>query len=72
MSLFEERYEKLRIGNDDCDQFVHEALETLTPQQREILNREFEICEALDKKYGWQNVTDEMREEAIANDGAGL
>lgn len=60
------------IGNDDCEQFVYKTLETLTPEQRETLDRELEICEVLDKKYGWQNVTDEMRAEAIANGGANL
>lgn len=70
--MLSERHEALSLGEDDTDPALMKALATLTPEQRETLDWELEICDALDKKYGWRNVTDEMREEAIANDGAGL
>lgn len=69
MNLVENRFDKIRIGNDDQLAFYIDAVNTLTKDQKEIFYKECDIVDELEKKHGVCNVTEEMKEQAFINAG---
>ena len=68
--LVYDRYEKIRIGNDDGWQyFMSQVIESLTPTQKEIFYKECDIIDELEKEHGFENVTAEMYEQAFIDAG---
>lgn len=51
MNLVENRFDEIRIGNDDQLAFYIDAVNTLTKEQKEIFYKECDIVDELEKTW---------------------
>ena len=68
--LVKNRFESCRVDNDDGHEYYYaQAVDTLTPAQKETYYKECEIADKLDHEHGFFNVTEEMYEQAFIDAG---
>ena len=69
-NLVKQRFINYRVGNDDGHEYYYaQAVNSLTPGQKEIYFKECEIADKLDQEYGFYSVTEDMYEQAFIDAG---